>query len=209
MAWEWSHTAQAYDNARENLPRLDREDLQIIFAEWRAAQGKGGAIANQGFNTDFNQKKYDRALKYSAGLSHDQLVDFIWDHASDLATCDNGGFNAWVCPFGCHTVSFDPVIDPDKLYWYTSSMYCVEMQLPGQCIIDCSHAGQCAQDVEFWIGKLDLSDLDPEKIRLELSGCGAWDRDELSSDPDNLARFLWSACNDLIEAITQGEYENE
>lgn len=100
------------------------------------------------------------------------------------------------------------MIDPSRLYWYTSSIHCVEMQLPGECIIDCSHAGQCDQDVAHWIGKLDLSDLDPEKIRLELSEYGAWDRDELSSDPDNLARFLWSACNDLAETITQGEYND-
>ena len=44
MAWSWSHSQEAYENARENLSTLDRETLEIIFAEWRAAQGKGGII---------------------------------------------------------------------------------------------------------------------------------------------------------------------
>ena len=46
MAWSWSHSQEAYENARENLSTLDRETLEIIFAEWRAAQGKGGVIRN-------------------------------------------------------------------------------------------------------------------------------------------------------------------
>ena len=44
MAWSWSHSQEAYENARENLSELDKETLEIIFAEWRAAQGKGGII---------------------------------------------------------------------------------------------------------------------------------------------------------------------
>ena len=51
MAWSWSHSQEAYENARENLSTLDRETLEIIFAEWRAAQGKGGIIHN---HNDFN-----------------------------------------------------------------------------------------------------------------------------------------------------------
>jgi len=100
------------------------------------------------------------------------------------------------------------MIDPSRLYCYTSSMYCVQMQLPGECIIDCSHAGQCDQDVAYWIGKLDLSDLDPEKIKLELREYGAWDRDELSDHDANLARIVWLAAADLQETIAQGEYND-
>lgn len=105
---------------------------------------------------------------------------------------------------------FEPTreVDPDKLYWYTSSMYMIEFQLPGQCILDCSHAGQCDQDVEYWIGKLDLSHIDPAKLVLELAEYGAWDQDELSDHDENLARLVWIATNDLSEAITQGEYND-
>lgn len=48
------------------------------------------------------------SLNKTGQLSKDAIVDDIWERASNLATCDNGGFNAWMCPFGCdcHTVSF-------------------------------------------------------------------------------------------------------
>jgi hypothetical protein len=34
MAWEWSHTSEAYDNARENIARLSRLALLEIVREW-------------------------------------------------------------------------------------------------------------------------------------------------------------------------------
>lgn len=104
MCWSWSHTAEAYSNARENLEDMDREDLEIIFAEWRAAQGKGGVVHD---HNSFSMKRYDRALKFAKSLPGDVLVDFIWERAEESATCDNGGFNLWVCPSGCHTVTPD------------------------------------------------------------------------------------------------------
>lgn len=110
MAWSWSHTQEAYSNAEQNLRNLPRETLEVIFGEWRAAQGKGGIIHD---SDDFNLKKYERALKYAKTLSDDVLADFIWEQASELATCDNGGFEAWMCPSGCgcHCVPFDPPED--------------------------------------------------------------------------------------------------
>lgn len=204
MAWEWSHTHEAYDNARENLSQLDLADLKIIFAEWRAAQVKGGEIEHN----SFCQRKYDRALKYAITLSRDQLVEFIWDRASDLATCDNGGFNAYMCPDGCHTVSFDSVgreIDPDKSYWYCSSMYMIEFELPGQCILDCYHQGDCENEVDYWIPKLEL-DIDRDHLIGELIEYGAWDLDELQDHDQNIARIVWLAAGDLQETINAGEY---
>lgn len=108
MAWSWSHTNQAYADAQENLSTLDRETLEIIFAEWRAAQWKHGAIAP--VSPGFSERKYKRALKHAKTMAHDTLVEFIWEKASEFATCDNGGFEAWMCPHGCgpHCVSFSP-----------------------------------------------------------------------------------------------------
>lgn len=108
MAWSWSHTGQAYADAQENLSKLDRDTLEIIFAEWRAAQGKHGAI--DPVSPGFSQRKYDRALKHAKTLEDDTLVEFIWDKAAEFRTCDNGGFEAWMCPHGCgpHCVSFSP-----------------------------------------------------------------------------------------------------
>lgn len=109
MAWSWSHTGQAYADAQENLSDLDRETLEIIFAEWRSAQGKHGVI--DPVSPRFSERKYERALKHAKSLEHDTLVEFIWEKASEFATCDNGGFEAWTCPYGCgpHCVSFCPV----------------------------------------------------------------------------------------------------
>ena len=108
MAWSWSHTQQAYAAAHENLSSFDKPTLEIIFAEWRAAQGKHGVIDQ--VSPQFCQRKYDRALKHAETLAHDILVEFIWEKASEQATCENGGFEAWMCPFGCgcHSVSFSP-----------------------------------------------------------------------------------------------------
>lgn len=100
------------------------------------------------------------------------------------------------------------IVDTDKLYWFTSSHGSIEFRLPGQCILDCSHAGQCDQDVEYWIGKLDLSHIDPAKLALELAEYGAWDQGELSDHDANLARLVWNAANDLSEEIKQGEYND-
>ena len=105
MAWSWSHSQEAYIAARYNMEQLDRETLEIIFAEWRAAQGKGGAIKSHWFD----RRKYNRALKHAATLPGDVLVDFIWEHAENASTCDNGGFHLWMCPHGCrcHCVPCD------------------------------------------------------------------------------------------------------
>ena len=111
MAWSWSHTQQAYADAEENLRTLPKETLEIIFAEWRAAQGKNGVI--DPVCPNFSERKYDRALKHAKTLPDDVLADFIWEKASEFATCDNGGSEAWMCPHGCgpHCVSFSPPDD--------------------------------------------------------------------------------------------------
>ncbi len=111
MAWSWSHTQQAYANAEANLRTRPKETLEIIFAEWRAAQGKHGVIDRVCPN--FSERRYDRALKHAKTLPDDVLADFIWEKASEQATCDNGGFEAWMCPHGCgpHCVSFSPPED--------------------------------------------------------------------------------------------------
>lgn len=107
MAWSWSHTAEAYRAAELNLRNLDKETLEIIFAEWRAAQDKDGEVRD---SNKFDQRKYDRALKYAKGMDTDCLADFIWEKAENAATCDNGGWQAWMCPSGCgcHCVPFSP-----------------------------------------------------------------------------------------------------
>ena len=127
MAWSWSHTADGLRHAYENLGKLSKETLCEIFAEWRAAQGKHGIVSD---SNHFDQRKYERALAYANKLDHDTLVDFIWEKAEEAATCDNGGFELWMCPSGCgpHCVTPDPTDDegneiptePEDDDWTTS-----------------------------------------------------------------------------------------
>lgn len=119
MAWSWSHTDEAYATAERNLRALSKETLEIIFAEWRAAQDRHGVVDEQ----LLANRKYARALEHAKTLPADVLADFIWEKASAQATCDNGGFAAWMCPYGCgpHCVSFsdpgesDESVDTDVL----------------------------------------------------------------------------------------------
>jgi len=103
MAWEWSHTNEAYANAYDNLHNSPRAWLAIAFAEWKAKEIEDSEDdEREPFGAE-----YETELAFAATLATDTLADSIWDKASEQRTCDNGGFNAWVCPYGCHTVPFD------------------------------------------------------------------------------------------------------
>jgi len=116
MAWSWSHTNEAYAAARVQLGRLKKGELNVIFAEWKwhFYKQRIEVLENKAFAEDRIldlpykwEAVYDHWLKRTRKIPHDILVDQIWDWMEDLATCDNGGFNAWCCPHGCHEVPFD------------------------------------------------------------------------------------------------------
>jgi len=108
MAWEWSHTPEAYQAAERNLRKKPLGELSIILAEWKAAEPDEDGC------TGFGQAQYDSALKQieadlKAGRLHKGAIcDDIWRRMEEQRTCTNGGFEAWCCPFGCgcHMVSF-------------------------------------------------------------------------------------------------------
>src|SRR5262249_48950571 len=99
MAWSWSHTAEAYSNARENLENQDREFLDVCLAEWQGSR-------DVGYYRRELSPRYEKSLQWARRQDAWLLVDIIWEQMEQQATCDNGGWNAWCCPFGCHTVSF-------------------------------------------------------------------------------------------------------
>jgi hypothetical protein len=104
MAWSWSHTIEAYADAEQNLRELDLDTLRVIWSEWQATSyGDEPSFAI----ADFNADDYEAALDRSASFDAETLADDIWEHAAEQQTCDNGGWNAWMCPYGCHTVAFD------------------------------------------------------------------------------------------------------
>ena len=102
MTWEWSHTPEAYDAARENLHRLDHETLAVIFAEWKAS------VPCKYGEHEFRPERYPLALLGARKRPSDCLADAIWDLMSEQRSCTNGGREAHCCPFGCgcHMVSF-------------------------------------------------------------------------------------------------------
>jgi len=105
MAWEWSHSQEAYDNARENLYNQSLQWLKICLAEIEAEQP-----INSGEFDERVYKIYMDSMKDITKDSRESLIESIWDVMStEIRTCDNGGFNAWCCPYGCHTVPFDKV----------------------------------------------------------------------------------------------------
>jgi len=101
MAWSWSHTAEAYEAVRLNILDLPRDTLQIIWAEWRGSEYEDWS------GWQFDNEAYEAALAEADNLPGDVLAEEIYERAYGNSTCDNGGWNAWVCPFGCHTVPFD------------------------------------------------------------------------------------------------------
>ena len=96
-------------------------------------------------------------------------------------------------------------IDPTALYWASFERF--ELRLPGQCVLDCSHGGDCAGDVDYWVPKIRaqveadgfLSGPTNEKISLELAEYGAWDESELSDHDQNWRRIVWIAAYNIAE----------
>ena len=112
MAWEWSHTDEAYQNAREQLNQVSDNDLRIIFGEWWAhAQRKDSGKICTFSTSDFDSEIYQEGRNLAQELQPWTLAEFIWKRMEKLRTCDNGGHRAWACPYGCdpHKVPFDPV----------------------------------------------------------------------------------------------------
>ena len=112
MAWSWSHTEQAYADAYDNLGELPVETLREIWAEWLATDT--GFSHPDADYSGFSPSLYEQALatghkEWEDPEASHVLPDLIWEQASEQATCDNGGFNAWMCPHGCgpHCVTFD------------------------------------------------------------------------------------------------------
>lgn len=77
-----------------------------------------------------------------------------------------------------------------------------EITMSDACVADCSHQGDCDEDVEKWARRLNLA-IDPKSLREELAEYGAWDNDELLDHSENIRRIIWcAACN-----IKDEEYE--
>lgn len=113
MAWSWSHTQEAYDAVREQIFAQDREWLEVVWAEWKTAKKDRHGCYDQ---NNFNQKKYERMLKRAKKFDNETLAEEIWNFTQEYATCSNGGWEAYCCPFdcGCHQIPFTPPAEEDE-----------------------------------------------------------------------------------------------
>jgi len=105
MAWEWSHTAEGIEGARQRLERKGLTWLRECHAENCAAVPETDGARAPALDLD----RYAFELRHARDLCRDVLVDAIWRAAEEIRTCDNGGHALWMCPWGCHTVPPEPV----------------------------------------------------------------------------------------------------
>ena len=77
-------------------------------------------------------------------------------------------------------------------------------EFPAACVEDCSHAGACDDDVEYWRKRLEFT-VPRERAIAYMREFGAWEPEELDamSDDDLAARILWIACGEIKE---QGDW---
>jgi hypothetical protein len=104
MAWSWSHSAEAYADAEKNLADESDGWLATALAEFRFHDDEE-TVPYLSPISEVLLNGYTRQALEQYGK--DELVDLVWEKASEQRICDNGGFNAWMCPYGCHTVPFD------------------------------------------------------------------------------------------------------
>lgn len=114
MSWNWSHTVEAKNNVIKNIQLLDDEVLIEVYAEWSCAW-----YDDQTGEYDLIEAKMwtarNTARSFIDAEARDIVEEAVIDKVFNLAICDNGGFRAWICPFGCHTVSFDNANSDERL----------------------------------------------------------------------------------------------
>jgi hypothetical protein len=89
-----------------------------------------------------------------------------------------------------------------KTKW-NSSNYGNDLKLTSQDAKNCSHQGQCDNDVKAAMlkpyVKKQLAKLNPIQLKKELHEYGAWSEEELNNHEDNLMRWLWISAGDISE----------
>lgn len=111
MPWEWSHSPRAHANARINVEDMPKTVLRIVYAEWAAFDAAGGE------DEGFDEAAYKKALRSAKKLDRDLLAEYVAERMERQARCEAGGFDAWMCPYGCdiHLVSFSDVANDKEV----------------------------------------------------------------------------------------------
>jgi hypothetical protein len=79
----------------------------------------------------------------------------------------------------------------------------IELTLPIEAVLDCSHPGPCDDDVEFWQSQISVS-YSRDILIEHLMEYGAWMRKDLAalSDDELHQKIIWLAACDLREELS-------
>lgn len=133
---------------------------------------------------DSNPNDAPGCIKIVADDGQDRLIQTDWDWPGIAST------------FGWSIAD----VVPDESQPRTAYFNRFELTLPGAAVPDCSHQGQCDEDVEYWAGKIERpAEITPEKLAAELKEYGAWDSEELADDAANWQRLIWQAACQIKE----------
>jgi hypothetical protein len=74
----------------------------------------------------------------------------------------------------------------------------IELKLTKACIADCTQSGDIDEIIDGWAYTMrnQFDKLDPDAIRSELRGTGAWDAEDLADDYANRRRLLFVAAGE-------------
>ena len=86
---------------------------------------------------------------------------------------------------------------------YTTGSGKIEINITKNQAIKGYHSGQCDKDIaelrQTPAIKRQLAKIDKDLLIEELKHWGAWSNEELQNHDENLDRFLWLACADIVE----------
>lgn len=109
--WSWSYSNEGIDLIMKGIENEPLHDLEVAYAEFEAYRLKDRPNVKH----EFNSAAYRRALKQArliAETGEDILVSAIQSRAQEFSGSDNGGWNAYYCPYGCHTINLN---DAEKI----------------------------------------------------------------------------------------------
>lgn len=105
MTWKWNHNQKALDIFRNTVDAWETSRKIEICSEWSAFyQQRGYDDYEEDDPNYFNEVVYESSLSFWGNQNEDTLTDAIVASAEAHAVCDNGGFDLWACPYGCHRV---------------------------------------------------------------------------------------------------------
>jgi len=133
----------------------------------------------EGWTFAYNQKQEDGSAEFTADICSD-CVHFLTYGALDDAQ----------------------MLEVEKEIAEQNTREAVFMRftfsMPLDAALQCSHQGECIEDVRAWASKIVRPDsITPELLKAELRECGAWTPEDLEDDAQNWERLIWIAAGNI------------